>query len=305
MPQPSRPVPAEAPAAPVLRHPHVLEDKGHDAVVRVGQADRIWSDFYHHALIAPWGVFFYWSIAFYIIINVVFALAYMAVGTQVSGARAGDFLDYFFFSVQTLSTVGYGVMAPVGRVANLLATTEVLGGMMINAVATGLVFARFSRPRARIMFSKRAVIVKNQAQPHLDVRIANCRRSPILSADIEFSLARLIPQPDGHVTRQFDSLPLRQSHMPVLRFACLPVHVIDENSPLHGVTLDMLKSEEAEIIVTITGTDEASGQTVFARTAYGFDRMLYDHHFVDIINTNPDGSITVDYTRFDQMEKQP
>nr|WP_239029866.1 ion channel [Novacetimonas pomaceti] len=282
-----------------------MEDKGHDAVVRVGQADRIWSDFYHHALIAPWGVFFYWSIAFYIVINVVFALAYMVVGTQVSGARPGDFLDYFFFSVQTLSTVGYGVMAPVGRVANLLATTEVLGGMMINAVATGLVFARFSRPRARIMFSKRAVIVKNQAQPHLDVRIANCRRSPILSADIEFSLARLIPQPDGHVTRQFDSLPLRQSHMPVLRFACLPVHVIDENSPLHGVTLDMLKSEEAEIIVTITGTDEASGQTVFARTAYGFDRMLYDHHFVDIINTNPDGSITVDYTRFDQMEKQP
>ncbi|WP_281649958.1 ion channel [Novacetimonas hansenii] len=289
--------------ATAIRHPHVLEDKGHDTIVRVGQADRIWSDFYHHALTARWSHFLYLSITFYVAINVVFALAYMVVGSQVSGARQGDFLDYFFFSVQTLSTVGYGVMAPVGRMANLLATTEVLGGMMINAVATGLVFARFSRPRARIMFSKRAVILKDNAVPRLDVRVANCRRSPILSADIEFSLARLIAQPDGHVTREFDSLPLRQSHIPVLRFACLPVHVIDESSPLHGVTLEMLKAEEAEIIVTITGTDEASGQSVFARTAYGFDRMLYDHHFVDIINTNPDGSITVDYTRFDELEK--
>ena len=281
---------------------HRLEDRGHDTVVRVGHVDRIWSDFYHHALTAPWSRFFYGSLLLYVGVNIVFALLYMLDGAGVSGAHAGSFADYFFFSVQTLSTVGYGAMTPVSRTANLIATVEVLGGMMINALATGLVFARFSRPRARIMFSQQALILTEDNQLHLDIRIANCRRSPILSVDVEFALARLIRTPAGRVVRQFDPLPLQQSHIPVLRFACTPTHVITEHSPLHGLTEHDLSAQEAEIIISLTGTDEASGQTVFARSAYGFDRMLYNHRFVDIINAGPDGRITVDYTRFDHTE---
>ena len=281
---------------------HKVEDQGHDTIVRVGQVDRIWSDFYHHALTAPWRTFFYSSLLVYVGVNLLFALLYMADSQGVKGADPHSFADFFFFSVQTLSTVGYGGMVPVSRTANMIATVEVLGGMMINALATGLIFARFSRPRARVMFSDKALILAEDGHLHLDIRIANCRRSPILSVDVEFALARLIRMPSGRVVRQFDPLTLQQSHVPVLRFACTPTHVIDTDSPLYGMTENDLAAQEAEIIVSLTGTDEASGQTVFARSAYGFDRMLYNHRFVDIINAGPDGRITVDYTRFDQTE---
>ncbi|MCE2575384.1 ion channel [Komagataeibacter sp. FNDCR2] len=297
---PHRPAPG-----PLSARAHRLEDRGHDAIIRVGQVDRIWSDFYHHALTAPWRTFFYGSLVLYVGVNLIFALLYMADGAGISGAHPGSFADYFFFSVQTLSTVGYGGMTPISRTANLIATVEVLGGMMINALATGLIFARFSRPRARVMFSGKVLILAEGNQLHLDIRIANCRRSPILSVDVEFALARLIRTPTGRVVRQFDPLPLQQAHIPVLRFACTPSHVINEQSPLYGLTEHDLSAEEAEIIVSLTGTDEASGQSVFARSAYGFDRMLYNHRFVDIINAGPDGRITVDYSRFDQTESPP
>lgn len=296
---PPRPGPSAGDRSPAL---HKVEDQGHDTIVRVGQVDRIWSDFYHHALTAPWRTFFYCSLLVYVGVNLLFALLAMADSQGIKGADPHSFADFFFFSVQTLSTVGYGGMVPVSRTANLIATVEVLGGMMINALATGLIFARFSRPRARVMFSDKALILSENGQLHLDIRIANCRRSPILSVDVEFALARLIHTPSGRVVRQFDPLTLQQSHVPVLRFACTPTHVIDARSPLDGLTEKDLAAEEAEIIVSLTGTDEASGQTVFARSAYGFDRMLYNHRFVDIINAGPDGRITVDYTRFDQTE---
>ncbi|KAB8124438.1 ATP-sensitive potassium channel protein [Komagataeibacter medellinensis] len=301
-PIPPSPPDSTDPLSRQTRHPHHVEDHGHDRIVRVGQVDRIWSDFYHHALTAPWSTFFWGSLLVYVVVNLIFALLYMVDGDGVRGAQADSFADFFFFSVQTLSTVGYGGMVPVSRTANLIATFEVLGGMMINALATGLIFARFSRPRARVMFSDKALILLENGQMHLDIRIANCRRSPILSVDVEFALARLIRMPTGRVVRQFDPLVLQQSHVPVLRFACMPTHIINTQSPLHGLSEADLAAQEAEVIVSLTGTDEASGQTVFARSAYGFDRMLYNHRFVDIINAGPDGRITVDYTRFDHTE---
>ncbi|ACI50456.1 K channel inward rectifier conserved region 2 domain protein [Gluconacetobacter diazotrophicus PA1 5] len=285
----------------LLNH-HALEDRGHDNIVRIGDADRAWSDLYHHALTVRWRTFFWSSLAFYVLINVGFALLYMMAPGQVTGTHPGAFWDYFFFSIQTLSTVGYGVMAPVGPVAHVISSFELLAGMILNAVATGLVFARFARPKARIMFSDRALIRVENGISHLSVRIANRRLSPILSVGVEMFLARLIVQPNGRLARQFDPLPLVQSHIPVLRFAFPLMHVIDEHSPLNGLTVDELRLEEAEIVVTMTGTDEVSGQSVFARNAYGFDRVLYNHRFVDIIDSGPDGRITVDYTRFHATE---
>lgn len=285
-----------------LRLHHALEDRGHDNVVRVGHADRAWSDFYHHALTIRWTGFFWYTLLCYVLFNGVFALLYMTVPRQVTGTRPGVFWDYFFFSIQTFSTVGYGVMAPVGLVAHVFSACELLGGMILNAVATGLVFARFARPRARIMFSNSALIRHEQGIAHLSVRIANQRLSPILSIDTELFLSRLIVQPNGRLVRQFDPLPLVQSHIPVLRFAFSLMHVIDEGSPLHGLTIEELRKEEAEIVLTVSGTDEVSGQSVFARSAYGFDRVLYNHRFVDIIDASADGRITVDYTRFHATE---
>lgn len=285
-----------------LRIHHALEEQGHDNIVRVGHADRAWSDFYHHALTIRWSRFFWYALAIYVVVNATFALLYMMVPRQIAGTRPGIFWDYFFFSIQTFSTVGYGVMAPVGPAAHVIASCELLGGMILNAVATGLVFARFARPRARVMFSNSALIRKDSETSHLSVRVANQRLSPILSVDAELFLSRLIVQPNGRLARQFDPLVLVQSHIPVLRFAFSLMHVIDAHSPLNGLTPEELRKEEAEIVATVTGTDEVSGQSVFARTAYGFDRVLYNHRFVDIIDTSADGRITVDYTRFHATE---
>lgn len=282
---------------------HALEDKDHEDVVRVGLKDALWSDLYHHALTANWWVFTFWAVGAYIAINLLFALLYDFVPGQISAPHPVTLADLFFFSVQTLSTVGYGVMAPSGPVANSIVSVEVLVGMMINALAAGAVFARIARPRARIIFSNTAVISNENNVPVLCLRIANMRRSVILSLDVEVALSRLTVTPDGHLVRQFEPLLLVQAHVPVLRFAFVVAHVITEQSPLHIHTLKELDDEEAEIIVTVTGTDEAMGQTVFARTSYAFDRVLHNHRFVDIINSQPGGGIAVDYSRFHETEQ--
>ncbi|GAN62855.1 ATP-sensitive potassium transporter [Acetobacter indonesiensis NRIC 0313] len=281
----------------------LVEEKSHRDVVRVGLRDSVWTDLYHHALTASWPAFAYTAVLSYFLVNLFFALLYWLAPDQVTGDSKHTLLSLFFFSVQTLSTVGYGGMVPVGLYSNIVVTFEVLIGMMINALATGVVFARFARPRARIMFSNTAVISNENGVPALCIRIANLRMSVILSVDVEVALSRLVMVENGHLVRQFDQLLVVQSHVPVLKFAFVMAHVIGPDSPLHGKTVAELEHEEAEIVVTVTGTDEALGQTVFARTAYRFDKVRHNHRFVDIVASRPDGRIAVDYTRFHDIEE--
>lgn len=281
----------------------VVEEKNHGEVVRVGLRDSFWTDFYHHALTASWGTFACFAVIFYIAVNLFFALLYCVKPDQVTGDAQHTLLSLFFFSVQTISTVGYGGMVPVGFYAHTIVSFEVLAGMMINALATGLVFARFARPRARILFSNTAVISNENGVPALCIRIANMRMSVIFSVDVEVALSRLVMSENGHLVRQFDQLALVQSHFPVLRFAFVMAHVIGPDSPLHGKTVAELEQEGAELVVTVTGTDEALGQTVFARTAYRFSHVRHNHRFVDIVLSRPDGRIAVDYARFHDIEE--
>lgn len=282
---------------------HLLLERGHEDVERIGVRDKFWTDIYHHALTARWPTFLYASVVFYVLINLLFALLYLCAPGQVSGLGENKLLSLFFFSVQTFSTVGYGGMVPVGSFANGVVAVEVLIGMMINALATGLVFARFARPRARIMFSQKAVIASENGIPALSLRIANLRTSVILAVDVEVTLSRLVMTPSGHLVRRFDPLPLLQSHAPMLRFAQVLAHVIGPESPLHGKDIATLEREEAEIVVTVTGTDEALGQTVFARTAYSFKHVEHNRRFVDILVSHPNGRIVVDYSRFHDIEE--
>lgn len=282
---------------------HAQEDRKHEEVVRVGLEDALWSDLYHHALTANWVTFTFWAVVSYVVVNLFFSILYALVPGEVTGPHPLSFWDLFFFSVQTLSTVGYGGMTPTGIGANIIVSFEVLLGMMINALAAGAVFARIARPRARIIFSNKAVISDESGVSVLCIRIANCRRSLILSVDVEVALSRLIVTHDGHLERRFEPLTLVQAHVPVLRFAFVLAHVLTEASPLHRHSLDELKTEEAEIIVTVTGTDEAMGQTVFARTAYAFDKVMHNHRFVDIIHTRPTGGLAVDYSKFHDVEE--
>jgi len=249
-----------------------LEEQTHNNVVVTGLVDHFWSDLYHHALTISWRAFFCWSVLFFI------------------GIHLG-------------LTVGYGGMTPTGTLANAMVSVEVFIAIMINALGTGLVFARFSRPTARVLFSNKAVVSTVDDTRMLSIRIANCRRSIILSMDMEMALARLVQGEGGRYFRRFDPLPLIQAHSPLLRFTTMATHVIDERSPLKGLKLDELRKEEAEIIITITGIDEVTSQSIFARTAYTFDNILHDHHFVDIIGIAQDGRISVDFSRFHHTEE--
>ena len=283
---------------------HMLaNEKSHSDIIRVGVKDSVWTDLYHHALTASWPAFMAIAVVTYLLVNLFFALLYAVAPDQISNLGPHTLLSLFFFSVQTLSTVGYGGMTPVGSYANTIVSVEVFLGMMVTALMTGVIFARFARPRARVMFSDKAVISNEGGIPALCVRIANQRISVILSVDIEVALSRLVMSDSGHLVRKFDQLLLVQSHVPVLRFAFVLAHVIGPDSPLHGKTPAGLEAQSAEIIITVTGTDEALGQTVFARTAYRFDRVHHNHRFVDIVLSRPDGRIAVDYSRFHDVEE--
>ncbi|ACB93965.1 ion channel [Beijerinckia indica] len=281
---------------------HKLEAKSHSDVIVTGLRDHFWGDLYHHALTISWLAFLGWSILFFLGVNLSFSLLYAMAPQQIANIRPGHFEDFFFFSIQTFSTVGYGGMTPVGAYANTIVSLEVFIAIMINSLGTGLIFARFSRPTARVLFSDKAVINIFDATQTLNIRIANCRRSVILSMDMEMALSRLIQVGSGRYVRRFDPLPLVQAHSPLLRFTTIATHVIDATSPLHNIKLEDLKRDEAEIIITVTGIDEVTSQSIFARTAYNFEKVLHGHHFVDIIGMTKDGRLNVDFSRFHHTE---
>ncbi|MCP1248438.1 ion channel [Gluconobacter oxydans] len=281
---------------------HVLEENGRSDIIRTGLDAGVFGDLYHTLMTMSWFAFFWASMGLYLVINVAFALMYYVIPHSVSGVPHGDFLDDVFFSVQTISTVGYGTMAPVGRLTNTIVSFEVLAGMMLNALATGLFFARFSRPRARVLFSHVAVVSYDDVIPTLTIRLANQRRTLILSANIEMTLTRLMPDERGRLVRRFDRLTLVQSHMPIFRISLNATHLIDDHSPLYGLTAETLIGQNAEIIITMDGTDEISSQTVFARHAYEIGQVKHGYRFSDMIENRPDGRMEVDFRRFHTTE---
>ena len=281
---------------------HVLEENGRRDIIRTGLQRGTLNDLYHHLLTMSWPTFFWASLLLYLVINLGFGMLYFLIPGSVTNIAPGDFLSDVFFSVQTISTVGYGIWAPAGRLTNTIVSFEVLAGMMLNALATGLVFARFSRPRARILFSRTAVVSYDDMLPTLTVRLANMRRTLILSANVDMTLARLMPNDHGRLIRRFDRLNLVQSHAPIFRISLNATHMIDETSPLYGLSAETLLEQNAEIIVTMDGTDEISSQTIFARHAYEIGHVKHGFRFVEMIINRPDGRVEVDFNHFHNTE---
>ena len=234
-------------------------------------------------------------------VNTLFAVAYLLVG-GVSGARPGDFADAFFFSVETLSTVGFGQMAPQTIAAHLAVTLESFCGLFNLAIATGLLFARISRPTARVVFSDRAVVTMYEGVPTLMLRAANRRRNRIVEAEVTVNLARDGVTLEGQHMRRFEALPTLRSRSPIFTLTWQIMHRIDEASPLYGETRDSLLARHAEILVIVRGTDETFAQTIHARASYTPDEIVWGARFVDIFSRSPDGRPVIDYTHFHDIE---
>lgn len=258
----------------------------------------IWNDLYHWLLSIPWLQFLLLITIIYIAVNFLFALAYLAGGEGIANARAGSLIDAFFFSIQTLSTVGYGSMYPATLYTQIVVTLEILVGLVLIAILTGLMFARFSRPTARVLFSDVAVICPYNGIKTLMFRTANRRDSHILEAQVQVSFLRNEVSIEGHQLRRFYNLNLVRSQTPVFGLSWLIMHPIDENSPLYQTTGGQLEDMDAEIWVTLTGIDETFAQTIHARHSYTVSELHWDVRFVDIFSTRANGERFIDLLRF-------
>ena len=280
--------------------PRIVPRGRAEQVRRTNLPSRWYHDLYHRSLTLRWYVFLLLGCAVYLAVNVVFAMLYWVQPGSILGA-SGRFSDAFFFSIQTIATIGYGQMSPATFYCNLLVTIETMTGLVFLALATGITFARISRPTARVMFAEVAVVALYNGQPTLHLRLANERRSQILEADVTVSLLRFETSSEGVTMRRFYDLPLVRRRTPVFALTFTIMHEIDSDSPLYGATTDSLVAEQAELLVAVTGLEEVTSQTVHARYSYRPDEIRFGHRFADIFGTDAHGQL-IDFARFHQSE---
>jgi inward rectifier potassium channel len=291
------------------RHQRLLNRDGSFNVARTGL--RFFDSFspYHLMLTTTWRGFFAAVSVVYLALNLMFALAYLACGRDAlvgSGAAlmGGRFSQAFFFSIQTFATIGYGQVAPNGMPANIVVTVEALVGLMYQALATGLLFARFTRPTAALLFSREAVIAPYRDGRGLMLRLANRRRSEIIELSAQVLFSALEPDGRGGVVRRYSPLPLERNKVTFFPLSWTLVHPIDQASPLNGRTADDLEREEAEILVLLSGIDEALEQTVHARSSYQAHEIVWNARFQSIyLQTDARSRVSVDISRVHEIER--
>ncbi|MDB5734114.1 MAG: channel inward rectifier conserved region 2 domain protein [Alphaproteobacteria bacterium] len=272
--------------------------RGQRAALVKGQDSGRFMDFYHNILTASWPWFFAQLAAAFVVVNLCFACLYVLDRGGIANARPGSFADAFFFSVQTLGTLGYGVMAPKTLWANLLVTVESFSGILTIALFTGIIFARFSRPFARVVFSNVAVVAPFDGVPTLMFRTANQRGEAIMDASITVTLARQHTTMEGVTMRRFQELKLMRSSNSLFALSWTVMHPIDADSPLYGLTGQDMQDQDMEIVVMLNGLDEILADRIYARHAYWADEIAWNQRFVDVISVTADGHRLVDLTRF-------
>jgi inward rectifier potassium channel len=262
---------------------------------------------YHWLLSISWPAFFLVVSGGYFATNLAFAVGYLLCGPDALQGLSdvtnpeSRFWESYFFSVHTLATIGYGTISPKSMPAHLLVTLEALVGLLGFALATGLLFARFSRPSARILYSSNAVVAPYREGTALMFRIANARSSQLIDVRATVSLGWL-ERIDGKPTRRFHELGLERRKVDFFPLHWVVVHPIDERSPLRGITREQLAASGAEVYVMITGVDEMFSQPVFSRTSYRAEDVVFGHRFSDIFIDPGAGRVGIDLRRLHDIE---
>lgn len=266
-------------------------------VTVVGAPRMTLRDFYHLFLRVRWSAAIAAIVVSYLALNALFAAAYVVSG-GVANAQPGSFFDAFCFSVQTMGTVGYGAMYPASRAANLVVIVESVTSLIVTAVATGLVFAKFSRSSARIVFSNQAVIGPMEGVPTLMLRVGNERSNQILEATIHLSLLRTEKTKEGMIFYRMYDLRLTRDRSPAMARSWTVLHPITSESPLYGATPASMAEQEVELLVTVVGVDDTSLQPVHARKQYQDTDVVWGARHGDIISEDADGNVVLDIRRF-------
>jgi inward rectifier potassium channel len=266
---------------------------------------RHWREPYRFMLAIPWPGFLLAIGASYLLVNLAFTLLYALDLGGIGGTPMGQkltLLDAFFFSVQTLGTIGYGMLHPTSLWVNLVVTVEALIGLLFIAITTGLAFARFSRSRARLQFSRLATIEPWQGCPTLTFRVASVRQTSLVDGRIKASLAIQEQCDDGRTMRRIVPLPLVRDQSISLQLMWTVMHRVDANSPLHGLGREELEQRHAEILVAFQGIDEILLAPVHFRCSYGANDLRFAERFCDMVQLDDADGICLDFSRFDQTE---
>jgi inward rectifier potassium channel len=270
--------------------------------VKVGTDAWRWRDVYRWLLALRWPQFAAFVAAVYVGLNLFFAALYSLRPNSIAGTTTHWFLDCFFFSVQTLATVGYGHMYPQTLYGHIISTIEIMTGVFLLAVMTGLIFVRFSRPVARVAFSRSMVIAPLNGQATLMVRIGNENQHSMVEAEFRIMFSRDEPLLEGGDFRHFYVLKLHFDRLTVFPAALTLRHTIDESSPLFGGTLESLRASRALFLVSVVGIDPVIAASVQTQKDYTWRDLRFGERFVEIYTEQPGGRLTVDYGRIHDTE---
>ncbi len=269
------------------------------AEINANNPDGIFTDIYLHLMVCSWPLLLLQIASAFFFANALFALAYFLDGGV---EHAYSFADNYFFSVETMATVGYGKMAPTTLLAHVLMSFEALAGLLGFALVTGLIFAKFSRPTARIRFSRYAVIAQRDGVPSLMFRMANERANQIVEAQIHLVFSRMEQTIEGETWRRFYDLETVRSRNAIFAYSWTVVHPIVPGSPLYGASPQSLEQSRAWVVAAVTGLDETLSQTVHARGFYDHSDIHWGARLSDALVTTADGSFALDFDRFDAIE---
>jgi inward rectifier potassium channel len=275
---------------------------GQRDIVTHGLSNVVFQDLYHYFMTVGWSQVFLTFALFFLVFDVLFGLAYDAVPGCIANLNPPGFRGAFFFSVETLATVGYGDMHPQTLYGHVVSMIEVFVGLMSIALITGIMFARFSVPRARFLFASRGVVRPIDGRATLMFRVANARQNVIQEASAQLRLLRDTETLEGFRYRRIIDLPLLRSQHPLFTLGWNIMHVIDEHSALSGETRESLENSHAMFILTMNGTDETTGQVMMARHEYLAGEIRWNHAFRDIIEIAADGTVHFDYDKFHDIE---
>lgn len=280
--------------------PEVYRREGYEIRVIGGKGDG-WRDLYHALLRIPWWGTLAVIVLGYLGLNAAFAVLYLLVG-GIANAAPGSFADAFFFSIQTMGTIGYGSMIPVTRAANELVVAESVAGLMVVAVATGLVFARFSQTRARVAFSSRVAITLIDGVPNLMIRVGNeRRRNNIVDTRFRLTVMRTTRTDEGVTIYRTRDLPLVRERAPALQRSWMVLHRIEPGSPLAGETPESLAVSEAELTLAVAGIDDTSLQPIHASHTWVAQSVIFGARLADVISETPEGGLVLDLRRFHEL----
>jgi inward rectifier potassium channel len=262
----------------------------------------VFHDLFHHFMTVSWPRLFATFAAFFLAFDTLFGFLYYLVPGCLANLNPPGFSGAFFFSVETLATVGYGDMHPQTLYGHSIAMVEIFVGLMSLALITGLMFARFSRPRARFIFTRNIVVRRLDGRITFMIRAANLRQNVVQDASAHLYMMRDEVTPEGFWIRRVIDLPLIRSQHPMFVLGWTVMHEIDESSPLHGATAESLLESDPAFVLSMSGSDQSTGQTLTARAEYSHRDIRWNATFRDVLEKAPDGTLHLDYTKFDDVD---